>query len=93
MLGESVIFFEKRPLVRNLRFRVALPGAQALAGFRRQLGSQIWLVQTYKEYFKEITLGKSWREWLADFPKIFSQKRRFLAILSTDFGEKLLDLS
>ena len=52
-----------------------------------------WLVQTYKEYFKEITLGKSWREWLADFPKIFSQKQIFLVILSKDVGEKLSDSS
>ena len=36
--------------------------------------------------------GKSWRKWQADFSKIFSQNRRFLAILSTDFREKLSDL-
>ena len=54
---------------------------------------RIWVVQTYKEYFIEQAQGKSWREWLALFPKIFSQKFKYLAILSTDFGEKLSDSS
>ena len=35
--------------------------------------------------------GKLQRNLQADFPKIISQKSRFLMILSTDFAEKLSD--
>ena len=56
-----------------------------------------WLVETElasvleEQYFIGQRQGKSWRKCLADIPKIFSQKSRFLAILSNEFGEKLSD--
>ena len=87
------IFGVQTRKLKESYFWAALPGAQALTGFRPQRKQYTWLVQTYKEYFIEQTLGKSGREWLADFPKIFSQKRGLLEILFKDFGEKLSDSS
>ena len=54
-----------------------------------------WLVETEihsaleEQYFIARRRGKSWRKWLADFPKIISQKSRYLILLWSDLGEKL----
>ena len=91
--GKCSDFWSANAKIKGIVFWAALPGAQALTGFRSQRKRETWLVQTYKEYFIEEAQGKSWREWLADFPKIISQKYKYLAILSKDFGEKLSDWS
>ena len=60
--GKCSDFWSAIAKIKGIVFWAVLPGAQALTGFRSQQKEQTWLVQTYKQYFIEQTVGKSWRE-------------------------------
>ena len=73
--------------IKGIVFWVALPGAQALTGFRLQRKQYTWLVQTYKKYFIRITLGQiaaKSANWNREF---FDTKWKYRALLWSDFRE------
>ena len=91
--GKCSDFWSAIAKIKGIVFWAALPGAQARKGFSPATKTIDMACTDVQGIFYRTSAGQIVARMLGAFSKIISQKCKYLAILSKDFGEKLSDLS